>query len=335
MRGARDPCLYSSVRANQYKLDRYEGLLKSFSDALKKPKKSPGASRDKFVSWIFAARSSYFWGFKPPKIKRVHALRIQFVSDGYFEPDQLLVLSEERQFTRDVDSDRWSVFLTAYRGLLGNCLTIDLFESESDSKTNEDKLIKALLSLIGRCYSTLGVGGVIEWLCDEQFSELVRFVLQRQFPGNYRFRFPEEGQFLDQKSIILPTSKVRGSWSRVASWEQKRKKLSKQRNWEVDCLRREIRCAPTGTIIALSTPVVVEDSANNSTVAEFDGVFCRIHGSRVELTLVEAKTLRRHAQKASVDELKAKVCKLGLPEESARGLAVPTEKSARITLAIG
>jgi len=327
--------VYSSVRANEYKLARYEGLLSTFASVRNKPAKSPAASRDKFASWMLAAKSSSFWGFKPAKIKRTHALRIQFNSDGYFEPDQLRVLSEERQFAHDVDSDRWSAFLTAYRGPLGNCLTIDLFENHSDSKTKEGKLIKALLSLIGRCYATLQSVGLVEWLCDEQHSELVRFILQRQFSENYQYRFPSEGQFLDRKSIILPTSNMRSNWSRTASWEQKRKKLSKQRNWEVDCLRREIRGAPTGTIIALSTPVVVEELANNSTVAEFDGVFCRVHGARVDLTLLEAKTLRRRPQKAAVDELKAKICKLGIPEQTANRLVVPTEKSARITLAIG
>ena len=260
--------VYSSIRATQYKLERYEGLLNAFAAARRKPRKSPTATQEKFISWILAAKSSYFWGFKPPKAERTHALRIQFISDGYFEPDQLRVISEERQFADDVDSDRWNVYLTSYRGPLGHCLTIDLFERQSNEKTKEGNVIRALLSLIGRCYSTLkGIGGLLQWLCDDQFAELVRFILQRKFSRNYRFRFPEEGQFLDRKIIILSSSKERGNWSRAASWEQKRKKLSKQRNWEVECPRREIRCAPNGTIIALSTPVIVEELKDNSTIA--------------------------------------------------------------------
>jgi hypothetical protein len=325
--------VYSSIPANAYKLERYDGLLERFEENIKVRRRSPLASQARLKSWIFAAKGAAFWGHRRPGQTRTHRLRLQFVSDGYFEPDNVHILSEERRFRDSVGTGHWSLFVTSYRGTSGHSCFVDLFETANQDRPKEGKVLTALIEFMKRAYSSFaGVDGMFLWLCDDQIAELVRFVLQRMFQGTYRFRFAKEGKFSDQSSVLLGAKPTRAGWSKNVAWELKKSRLTSERRWEIDCLRRQVREAARGTIICLTTPVFVEDSTNNSAIAEFDGVFIRLHGARVELTLVEAKSARKGAERDARAELSTKLMKLGVPGKRVkRGLA-SSHKAAFIRL---
>lgn len=328
--------MYSSTTANAYKLERYEGLLERFEENIKVRKRSPLTSQARFKSWIFAAKGTAFWGHRRPGQQRTHRLRLQFVSDGYFEPDSVRILSEERCFRDSVGGSRWSLFVTSYNGPSGHSCFVDLFEAANQDRPREGKVLAALIEFMKRAYSSFaGVDGMFLWLCDEQIAELVRFVLQRAFKGTYRFRFAKEGKFSDQSAFLLDLKSARASWSKKVAWELKKAKLTAERRWEIDCLRRQVREAARGTVICLTTPVFVEDSTNNSAVAELDGIFIRLHGAKAELTVVEAKSSRKGAGRDARAELSAKLVKLGIAAKPVKREVTPSNKAAFIRLPLG
>ena len=328
--------LYSSVAANTYKLDRYEGLQKQFAAAITDRKRSPIKSKEQFVNWIFGAKGSPFWGHRNPALRRSHQLRLRLVSDGYFEPEAAKILSEENEFKRTVSNDRWSIFLTSYSGPAGHSLFIDLFEVPRETRSQEGKVVTALIGLLERCHSSFAsLDEVFLWLCDVHLSEVVRFILKRCFGDKFRFRFGLEGKFSEHGAILLKSRRDRTRWSRTTAWDEKKQNLSSERQWEVDCLRREVRKALGGMIVCLTAPVFVENPTTNNVLAEFDGVFIRVHGGRAEVTIVEAKTLRHGAETNALAELKAKMTKLGISQTRINRQLVRTEKSARIRLQIG
>lgn len=157
-------------------------------------------------------------------------------------------------------------------------------------------------------------------------------MLRRNFPGQYRFRFATEGRISDHSTVLLDKRKTRTEWSRRSAWDLKKSKLNPERKWEIECLRREIRNAPNGFIICVTAPVFVEDITNNSAVAEFDGVFLRLHGSKAELNIIEAKTNHTGAHRAAVSELKAKMIRLGVSRATVDQSVRKLEKSSIISL---
>jgi len=286
--------MYSSIEANQYKLQRYQGLLSKFEKRRGDEDRSPLASQQHFLTWLFAAKGMPFWGYQAPARPWKHALRLALVTDGYFEPERIPVVTVENGFANRVAVDCWSLFITSYTSPRGHSLFIDLFERESDDRREIGRVLLVLCRLMDLCYeATSSLPSVLNWLCQDKLVELIRFVLRRCFSGNNSFRVSKHVQFGEYSAVILKTRAERTRWSRSVAWTQKKNGLPKERNWEIDCLRKAVRAAPNGTVICLSCPVVVEDKSNGTSVAEFDGVFIRVHGGRTDLTLVEAKTGQR------------------------------------------
>ena len=327
--------IYSSVTANKYKLQRYEGLLASFSDRAKIPEKSPLRTQDAFLTWLFSAKATMFWGYSEPTQQLNHAARIQFMTDGYFEPDDIKIISEDIRFKKEVDTPRWVIFLTSYRGPTGHSVFIDLFERANVDKSKLGRVVTAILGLIERCHGSMkGVPQVLTWLSENQIRDVVLFILRRLFPGSYRFRLTQQTKFGDYDAVILKTPKQRLEWSKKIAWEQKRNSLGHERNWEITCLRKAVRNALKGIIICVAAPIIVEDLTSNASIAEFDGIFIRVYGDNVTMTVLEAKTNKKRAQSLAKNELKSKLMKMGIAARKlAKSISVE-EKSALVSLRV-
>ena len=210
--------IYSSIEANKYKMERMLGLLEMFRTRIRSrrsPIKSPGST----IAWIFAAKGAKFWGHDASQQSWDHHLRLRFVTDGYFEPQALKLISEETKFRKQTASDRWSLFITSYVSAAGRSCYFDVFEKASSKRAPEGRVITAILNLMKQCHSDMSLWeDFLLAFCGDQVNELIRFMLKRIFSAKYNYRFGREGRFSEFGNAIFITLRGRTKWSRKVAW---------------------------------------------------------------------------------------------------------------------
>ena len=145
--------IYASAQANKYKLNRMDGLLARFEE-VETTNRSPTRNPSQLSKWILGAKGGEFWGYKEPGAERNHRLRLRMISDGYFSPDHVKVISGAAKFHQIVKNARWSTIITSYEGPLGHSCFLDLYEKDQTRSHSYGAVLAALLGFLKDCYSS-------------------------------------------------------------------------------------------------------------------------------------------------------------------------------------
>ena len=187
--------IYASVQANKYKLNRMDGLLARFEE-VETTNRSPIRNSFQLSKWILSAKGGEFWGYKEPNVERHHRLRLRMVSDGYFNPDHVKVISGAEKFHRLVKNTRWSTIITSYEGPLGHSCFLDLYDKNDTRSYSYGGVFTALLGFLRDCYSShVRLPQVFNWLCEERFVDLLKFALNCVLPSAHKYRFVKTQSF--------------------------------------------------------------------------------------------------------------------------------------------
>ena len=321
--------IYASAQANKYKLNRMDGLLARFEE-VETTNRSPTRNPSQLSKWILGAKGGEFWGYKEPGAERNHRLRLRMISDGYFSPDHVKVISGAAKFHQIVKNARWSTIITSYEGPLGHSCFLDLYEKDQTRSHSYGAVLAALLGFLKDCYSSHArLPQVFNWLCEERFVDLLKFALNCALPGAHKYRFVKTQSFSEFAVVLIEQKAARTEWSKSVAWAIKKQKHDTDRKWEIECLKREIRSAPRGYVMTATCPIIVED-ARHSSIAEFDGVFVRIFKNKLEVTIIEAKNTHKSGSVAARRSLSEKLTRLGV--ENATERIIKRQKYACVSL---
>jgi hypothetical protein len=320
--------LYASREAARFKLERMITLKEYFDHKIMTPGQSQITSAKELEAQLQGAKDHALTGMKCNLTRWIPYIRLHFKANEYFSPDRAQIFSDENKIRSTLKSSHWEVFITPYDTELGNGIILDVYENNENNEEQEGFLISALLSYISSRYSDWeDIKGLYDDLCDKHLVKVFEVCLSRYLSGTFNLRTVHATSQHETSATLLLSRKERTGWSRGISWRLKKSTLSKDRKWESECLRREVRNAAKGKILVCNCNTIVEDE-NNLPIAEFDGVFFRIYGANVELGLVEAKSGRRAGRNEAVKELSAKLHKLGASEREAQRLVRGERKYA-------
>ena len=235
-------------------------------------------------------------GHSKPNIQREHRLRLRLVSDGHFSPDEVKTVTASSKFDQIVQDQRWSCLVTSYYGPLGHSCLFDLYEVGDNGQILNGRVIEAVLSFLQDRYSAQPRNSeVFNSLCDVPRTELIQYILGAIVGGVsgtakdlMRIRFDKLRSFSKYAVGLGDRDCDRETWLNSITAGAATSNLTRDRKWEIDCLRKEIGLAPVGVVLAVTCPVLIEDK-NHKCIAEIDGVFVRVDGIQVDVTFLEAK----------------------------------------------
>ena len=88
--------IYASAQTNKYKINRMDGALARFEEV--ETNRSPTRNPSQFVEMDTRRKGWRILGYKEPSAERNHRLRLRMISDGYFSPDHVKVISGAEKF---------------------------------------------------------------------------------------------------------------------------------------------------------------------------------------------------------------------------------------------
>ena len=244
--------IYSSPRANKYKFERLEQLSLDFRNEDKGNRLAEG--QDDLAQWILDAKGVSFWPHTKPNIQREHRLRLRLVSDGHFSPDEVKTVTASSKFDHIVQSERWSCIVTSYHGPLGHSCLFDLYELGDNGQILNGRVIEGVLSFLQERYTAQPRNSeVFNSLCDVPRSELIQYILGAIVGGMSgtakdptRIRFDKLRSFSKYTVGLGERDCNRESWLNSITARVATSNLTRDRKWEIDCLKKEIGLAPGG-----------------------------------------------------------------------------------------
>jgi hypothetical protein len=181
------------------------------------------------------------------------------------------------------------------------------------------RVIEGVLSFLQERYTAQPRNSeVFNSLCDVPRSELIQYILGAIVGGMSgtakdptRIRFDKLRSFSKYTVGLGERDCNRESWLNSITARVATSNLTRDRKWEIDCLKKEIGLAPGGLVLAVTCPVLLEDR-NHKCIAEIDGVFVRVDGIQLDVTLLEAKNTAKSATTLAKQDLEKKVKTLKL-----------------------
>lgn len=236
-----------------------------------------------------------------------HYLRLRYRTDRFSWTKKCLFFSEERFLREKINSEYWKFFVSSYKKEDVTERTLDIYENIDEKYEKEGKLINTIIEYTKSIYEFNTLYDTFEsWVVEPVLITLFKNTLLRFIKNDYQVRILAEKESIEEHpSVEFIDSKMdRDYWFKDIYRSSKNQKFSSEKLWEIDCLRRVIKNDKQGKIFVCNSSIYIE-SINNQKVAEFDGVYFRLYGDNIELTLIEAKSGYSDNGKASTQLAKA------------------------------
>jgi hypothetical protein len=259
-------------------------------------------------------------------------VRLYFPPREYFSPEPCKIVTEARSLQTTTGSAHWAFFLTPYTTEGGSGHILDVFEERSTPEEREGQAIRAIIGHIRHSYREWDdIPEVFDWILEEGLLRVFETVLKRFVRQGLQVRTLRTTKQFEYLVSLLPNKQARTKWSRSVAWQLRREKAPRDRRWESDCLRPEVRGAQRGLLLVANCNIALEDDSNRR-IAEIDGAFIRILRGSVDLALVEAKSGRRAGSGQAIRQLTETLIDMGATDDQAAQLVQGRRKYALATI---